>query len=485
MKSIDSNYFFNDEAKNKMPKRLSESFVRKQFEAYGYMLPPNWKYTNNKEKYDIIDMRDGEKMYFSYQRLKQNINRGLVKKYKPKTAFDKWRKKHLNRQEPDFPDDGEYEIQAYSNPEFNDLSLDQQRKQYDIYRTMRKNFNDHYPFTINLEDESTRYLKLAAFFEAAISKLPSLKNYQVRLKMYYRELAKPDYRYLNENTINNLDKFFIHTEVGRVKVSEDDLLKIYDLYMIKVDFVPVGQGKRKNHGFFPFLNISDIDLERYGIYKSLSHPDINESCLYHAFKVSGLLSDIEFDILKSSITTRLVPQTQLKEVSDFFKICISCKMVYEETDKTSTSIYGEEYKSNRSIKLLAYYNHYMINDKVDASAFYIKNYEKINLDQRFVNHQRKKMLKKANDKRYEFCKEGKGIRSIIKLMVEQKLLVPMNDDQLCSLRWSFKRSKSMLEGMARPISVKDKKVKNNYYANKIKQTTSLAINQMKMRSQID
>ena len=111
----------------------------------------------------------------------------------------------------------------------------------------------------------------------------------------------------------------------------------------------------------------------------------------------------------------------------------------------------------------------MLNDKVNVSECYVKNYHKINLDPRFKNHDRKMMLLKFDDKRYSFSKKKLGIRSLVYLMIQNKLLIPMDQKTINKLHWSYKKSLDNNFNSYRKIYVPDKKPLS-IYAKQIKQT---------------
>ena len=132
---------------------------------------------------------------------------------------------------------------------------------------------------------------------------------------------------------------------------------------------------------------------------------------------------------------------ELKHISNLFNIRISCKVHYD-TGKTSTNEYGEKYE--KTLKLHIIEDHYILDKDVNATVFYVKNYAKINNDERFVNHPRKMMLSRLDKNRYEFSKKGCTINRIIDAMIENKLLEPMTDEEkryLQNLRNTRKKEK--------------------------------------------
>lgn len=349
----------------------------------------------------------------------------------------------------------------------NEIRTDTPQAQRETYQTMQniiRQLERRQNFSVNFHNVIS---ELRGFIEAIKVSGPNLiKNYNVRLT-FIDESGNRDYRSVSPTTIQYFDELFNLSEIDRVKDSTDDILdNILSVKTILVDFVPRREGRRIAPGFFPFINKSDIDLRRFGIFSSLDDSDINDSCLVQAFRASTILTEEELNMLTSFIKTRYVPQTAFKEISNLFKIHINCKIVYE--DKTSHVDFGPEFE--KTIKLIIINNHYMLNDTTNVSEFYIKRYNEINQDIRFKYHSRRFMLQKFDSKRYAFCKKGLSINKLIKLMKLHKLLVPMNDDQVNDLDWSFKPKQVSFEGTCRKIIVDDKADTLYKRINKVNQT---------------
>lgn len=98
------------------------------------------------------------------------------------------------------------------------------------------------------------------------------------------------------------------------------------------------------------------------------------------------MDDEQLNLLSSFLKTKLIPREELKHISNLFNIRISCRVHYD-TGKTSTNEYGEKY--GKTLKLHIIEDHYILDKDVNATVFYVKNYAKINNDERFVNHPRK------------------------------------------------------------------------------------------------
>ena len=115
------------------------------------------------------------------------------------------------------------------------------------------------------------------------------------------------------------------------------------------------------NGYFPYLNKSCLNLERYGIYKELNEDNYKDNCLIHALKMSGLMSEEELNTLRSMINTRYVRNKHLKFVAEKFGLVIAVSRWNEEKKELMKPLrYGQ---GGKEVKLLARCNHYMIFDK--------------------------------------------------------------------------------------------------------------------------
>lgn len=126
------------------------------------------------------------------------------------------------------------------------------------------------------------------------------------------------------------------------------------------------------NGYFPYLNKSCLNLERYGIYKELKEENYSDNCLIHALKMSGLMSEEELNTLRSMMNTRYIKNKHLKYVAERFGLVIAVSRWNEEKKELMKPLRygpkdlrtkGPNGTDGNEIKLLARCNHYMIFDK--------------------------------------------------------------------------------------------------------------------------
>ena len=458
-----------------MKKKYSNEYVKKELAKYGYSVGDDFNYQGNTTYFEAYDEAEGHPINLTWKNFNYYVKKGR-KKYKP--PANDIMNISLSEKEPVHKDSFERWVDK-QNDYIKSLNINDQKEAFKFRNDSLKQLLKKKNFTLNFSNNKINELR--AFVDAAKTAAPKFGKFDVKLT-FIDSNGVPTYRHLNPNTINYLTELYEKTDFDRIKDSLDDYVdNLLDVETLNVEFVERSEGKRHVAEFFPYINKSDIDLTRYGIFKDITHErpsgpelqrseEFNESCLIQAFKYSKVLNDNELKMLKSFIKTRGVPQTSLRDISNLFKIHINCKKYYDDSGKTGHVDFGEEYKDKRSIKLIIMKNHYLLNERTNVSACYIKRYEEINNDVRFMNHSRKMLLMKFDDKRYSFNKQGMKITKLLTLMIEHKLLEPMTDEEVYKYSWTYKNKEMKYNCACRKVNIKDKK--DSYYkqTHKLNQT---------------
>ena len=88
-----------------------------------------------------------------------------------------------------------------------------------------------------------------------------------------------------------------------------------------IEFIPY-EKKHKNNkdngAFFKYINLTDIDLTRYGIYKNIDKENYNDTCLIDALRIA-LVSEERLEILKFKVKDRKIPKSDLEEIANIIK----------------------------------------------------------------------------------------------------------------------------------------------------------------------
>jgi hypothetical protein len=111
-------------------------------------------------------------------------------------------------------------------------------------------------------------------------------------------------------------------------------------------------------GFFPYLNKSTLNLEKYGIYKEFKKENYENSCLFLALKNSNQFTNNELESIKHLIITEYTPRSKLKVLCNYLKIQIRLK--YRKKTEIDYLTYGKKY--SKKIELCLLLNHYFLND---------------------------------------------------------------------------------------------------------------------------
>ena len=479
-----------------MPKRLNTEDVKAIFERYGYTVPDNFVYLNNSTSIRVYDEQENTYKDMTYKKLQYQIKKGRSEmETDPFGGTPFFMNMALSETGPrtrdgfiDMMNMALSETGPRTREGFYDL-INTPLSDEELPRSQLERYEKRFGKNFMRETEETKnnVMQLA---NEIIKKLIKKQSFSLSPKgevvdflyalSHAMKIAVPridkniimtildnkghtQYARVNQNTIDMLD-WVLEDKEYEINDSGDPILEsLSNFKSIAFDFRNISKGTRIVGAFFPYYNNSDIDLTPYGIYKR--GEVIRESCLLTAFRSSGLLDDEQLNLLSSFLKTKLIPREELKHISNLFNIRISCRVHYD-TGKTSTNEYGEKY--GKTLKLHIIEDHYILDKDVNATVFYVKNYAKINNDERFVNHPRKMMLSRLDKTRYEFSKKGCTINRIIDAMIENKLLEPMTDEEKRYLQYDecsglfrdYRKNKSITvkcKEAIRQINIKDKK----------------------------
>jgi hypothetical protein len=152
-------------------------------------------------------------------------------------------------------------------------------------------------------------------------------------------------------------------------------------------------------GFFPYYNMTELDLKPLSIYKKddedhkpgemveidgkmqyKTYPIYSNSCLYKALEHLGL-DENKLEDLKYMIGTRDIPTNRLKTICERLEISISVKKIHNTLRKDNEhimilkTIYGDKEKPLYELGLIE--GHYFPIIDTPYTTFYIKHYEEL------------------------------------------------------------------------------------------------------------
>ena len=406
-----------------MPPRLTTKEVKDLFYEYGYIVPDDFIYRNNKQPIRVFDELNRVHETLTLQKLKYRIEHAATRR--ARYFISDLMNMPLSENETE-PTGSSFERwAAQQTEEFNDLDDDYKQIAFDFYQNVMPIISRRINETIEF-DEMHNIPQLYGLIEAL--KTINYAKYDVRLTINDSN-GVTSYAHANENTINFLFNSF--SEYQDVGDSSDVLLNnICDVKNIYLDFIEKTDAGVNAPGFFPFLNKSDLNLTAYGIYND--EKDIkNESCLLTAIRSSGLLNENQLNLLSSMLKTRNVMKSDLRKISDEFKFNVHVRTIKEGGKDSHYEIINDV--NYPKLKLVVLFNHYMLNKTM-----------------------------KAFDKNL-------SIQTIIKKLNEHDLLKPISSEKLMDLVNEFKSmNEKEVETNYRLINVKNPNTKNRY--REVKQT---------------
>ena len=464
-----------------MPKRLNTEDVKAIFERYGYTVPDNFVYLNNSTSIRVYDEQENTYKDMTYKKLQYQIKKGrsemegdpffmnmALSETGPRTREGYYDLINTPLSDEELPRSQLERYEKRFGKNFMRETEETKNNVMQLANEIIKKLIKKQSFSLSPKGENGVHSKGLRFvdFLYALSHAMKIAVPRIDKNIIMTILdnkGHTQYARVNQNTIDMLD-WVLEDKQYEINDSGDPILEsLSNVKKLDFEFKDISRGGRIVGAFFPYYNNSDIDLTPYGIYKR--GEVIRESCLLTAFRSSGLLDDEQLNLLSSFLKTKLIPREELKHISNLFNIRISCRVHYD-TGKTSTNEYGEKY--GKTLKLHIIEDHYILDKDVNATVFYVKNYAKINNDERFVNHPRKMMLSRLDKNRYEFSKKGCTINRIIDAMIENKLLEPMTDEEKRYLQYDecsglfrdYRKNKSITvkcKEAIRQINIKDKK----------------------------
>lgn len=398
--------------------RLTNDDVQTRFMKYGYALPDNFVHRNVDTKYEATDLMTGTKQNLSVRQLNYRISRGRSQ-YTPPVVT---------------PTETPFNIfeMFFSEPTVHRSSEQRFNRNYGIIDTTNTN-NTEYIVTQKDQENAIKKLKRYNDFELSNANNKSLIAYISGYIIAKNKINKnirmtisspnntPTYLYLNPNTAdillgNLIDNTYLDEDIGdssnKATVSFMNMDESFNVKFEFIDRKDVTSG-RINGGFFPYVNKSAYNLDRYGIFNTTTDVRQYRSCLAIAFQSSNLFTDKQLNEIESSIVVRNTPRSVLTTIANQFNLYIT--MYYDAERGISHTDYGN--KSNQRLKLYLLNGHWMI-------------YDTIMVDEKKIS-----------------------IGTLLKRLIAKNELIPMTDDEVTTIIGSFKVTPQRYT-FERPVMIK-------------------------------
>ena len=175
--------------------------------------------------------------------------------------------------------------------------------------------------------------------------------------------------------------------------------------------------------FWKYINNSGIDLTKYQIFSNFDKVNYKDNCFVYAAKQSGLFDANDIESLIDIVKTRDVPLKTVQKISEHFKIPIVVDKLYENS-KTTVDTRKRFPDSEKCFKLLLFKDHYMIDEPVNASTFYIKNKEKLDSTFPGMPQEKRQLISRLHEdqiKVKEYNKTPTSLRLILRTIFDAGL----------------------------------------------------------------
>ena len=186
-------------------------------------------------------------------------------------------------------------------------------------------------------------------------------------------------------------------------------------------------------GFFAFVSLIPVNLERFGIYTEINKKNYKDNCFVQACIESKVLDSTEIDSLRSFIRTRDIPRGKIRQIAEYIKC--NFKIKYIDDKKLDDSRHYGAYDMDttkgankkdygRTIKMILFKEHYMLDDPVMITPFYIEHYDDI--QKKFPDMPKEEQMLLANiSGRKSRTKNGYSLTEILVAMFKFKRFRPI------------------------------------------------------------
>jgi len=186
---------------------------------------------------------------------------------------------------------------------------------------------------------------------------------------------------------------FILQMIGQPELIEDTAGGGSDKYYeivnidIPIDRITINKLEKENvnksGGFFPYINTSDIDLERYQIYTQeqaydKSIQENREHCLIHCFRLSGVDSSLIESVKLQFKEGAHIAKKNLKEIATLINRIIVIHQYYNDKGDHTNEIRKHKYGATGDVLNIALFeSHYFLYEDTKLTTYATKNYNKV------------------------------------------------------------------------------------------------------------
>ena len=166
--------------------------------------------------------------------------------------------------------------------------------------------------------------------------------------------------------------------------------------------------KRNTYGtregqLFKFINTSWVNLERFQIFNRLTKREIEimdyENCVVWALKMFGIEEEI-LEAVRRCIGTKHFPQSKFQDLANEFNLAFKIRY-YEETKTRVFNYTPAEGEATRTIPLILFDDHYMLDESLPITDYYIRHKNLIDnhrIARNWTQEERQRVCKYRKDK---------------------------------------------------------------------------------------
>lgn len=154
-------------------------------------------------------------------------------------------------------------------------------------------------------------------------------------------------------------------------------------------------------GFFPYYNLTEMDLSRYQIPRNSNDFEVNidiyrKNCVLYALEMSGLFNESEIEQMTLVVNKRAIPVKCFNELCEHFDFKMTIHKYTEKScdHKSRPFIYGKK-DAKRSVELGMVKKHAFLIEKIPATKYYLDHYSEI--EARFKDNPRKMLIRGFNN----------------------------------------------------------------------------------------
>jgi hypothetical protein len=121
--------------------------------------------------------------------------------------------------------------------------------------------------------------------------------------------------------------------------------------------------------FFPFLHKLDkVDLDAYGLHKTIDHNNYEDNCLIKSIETAGY----DTTAIKCLCKNQYIPMKELKNIANKLNLYITVRRI---TDEKKKEHYGD--KTKPEIKLGIIEKHYFLIEKTNYTRYSLEHYDEV------------------------------------------------------------------------------------------------------------